>query len=95
MSVRQQLERKDQIVRLLGEHVDEMFEFTGKDRAPEFVQVIKAKIGRLGVSESPMKQGTLRLMQSPLRLHESDKQRCLHILLHMDLEIQRLHQRLI
>jgi hypothetical protein len=55
VNVRQKIEHREHIVDLLSEHVDGIFEFTGKDRAPKFVQVIRAKIGRLDVSESLMK----------------------------------------
>ena len=56
LSVRQKIENRENIEGILSDHVDGIFKFTGKDRAPEFVRAINSKIGLLDISESLMKK---------------------------------------
>lgn len=59
VNVRRNIKNRENIEDILSEHVDGIFEFTGKDRAPEFVRALNSKIGLLDISEKLMKQDRL------------------------------------
>jgi uncharacterized protein YecE (DUF72 family) len=57
LSVRQKIENRENIEQLLSDHVDGIFKFASKNRAPEFVRAISSKNEPLlSMSESLMKQ---------------------------------------